>query len=704
MSTGTGTTHRTFCRLCEVGCGIVVQVDDGAVVKVRPDADHPVTKGFACNKGLLATEIHQDPDRLDRPMRRAADGGWSAVSWDEALDDIATRLRAVVDEHGPEAVAIYLGNPTAFNATAGVAAGLFLRLLGSDRLFSAGTQDCANKFAVGELLWGSAQLHLIPDVDHTDHLLVLGSNPRISKGSFLSVPDPIGRFGAVEARGGTVRFVDPRRIEPKVGEVVQIRPDTDVYLLAAMLHEIDRTTGFDPDGAARVADPDALRTFLADYAPERVAPVVGIGADRIATLAHEFASAPSAAVHVSTGVNMGRQGALAYWLATMLSLLTGNLDRRGGNVPATRGTAANPSERGTDAASFLDSPWGTYRPVSSMHPGALLADMIRADADVVAGATPIRALVVLAGNPVLSIGGGDQLAAALSDLDLLVSIDLYRNATGELADYVLPAADWFEREDLNVFVQGTQTEPYVQWTGPLVEPAAERRTERVIFTDLTERLGLPVFFPHDADLLGMVHDGALGAHGLSVEAVRQEPGGTVLLAPTEPGGFLDRATPHGTIDGAPEMLAIARERAAALFDELLAEPPDQLKLITRRTSHTLNSAMQNVRRLKDTGAADNPLYVGPDDAGRLGLHDGDRVRIANRFGEIEAAVRINDTLRAGVVAMTHGFGNAGVTGMAVAAAFPGVNVNALAPHGPGTIDPVSGMSQLTGIPVEVVRV
>lgn len=704
MTTATGTTatHRTFCRLCEVGCGILVHVEDGAVVKVRPDADHPVTKGFACNKGLLATEIHHDPDRLDHPVRRAADGAWSAVPWDEALDDIADRLRSIVDEHGPDAVAVYLGNPNAFNASAGVSAGLFLRLLGSDRLFSAGTQDCANKFAVGELLWGSAQLHLVPDVDHTDHLVVLGSNPRISKGSFLSVPDPIGRFGAVEARGGTVRFVDPRRIEPKVGEVVQIRPDTDVYLLAAVLHEIDRTCGFDPDGAARVTGLDDLRAFLADFPPERVAPVVGIDAERIATMAREFAAARRAAVHVSTGVNMGRQGALAYWLATMLSLLTGNLDRRGGNVPTTRGTAASPAERGTDTASFLDSPWGTYRPVSSMHPGALLADMIRADAG--SGVTPIRALVVVAGNPVLSIGGGDHLAAALADLDLLVAVDLYRNATGELADYALPAADWFEREDLNVFVQGTQTEPYVQWTGPIVEPAAERRTERAVFTALTERLGLPVFFPDDADLLGMVHDGALAAHGLSVEALRQTPDGTALLPPTEPGGFLDRVTADGTLDGAPEMLAVARERAVAQFDELLAEPADQLKLITRRTSHTLNSAMQNVRRLKDSGAADNPLYVGPDDADRLDLRDGDRVRIANRFGTIEAAVRIDDTLRSGVVAMTHGFGNAGLTGMAVAAAFPGVNVNALAPHGPGTIDPVSGMSHLTGIPVEVTPV
>ncbi len=689
--------HRTFCRLCEVGCGIVVTVDDtGRVGKVRPDDSHPVTRGFACNKGLLATEVHRDPDRLDRPLARGEGGTWAETSWDVALDGIASRLRAVIDEHGPSGVAVYLGNPTAFNATAGIAGAMFLRLLGSDRLFSAATQDCSNKFAISEMVWGSPSLHPIPDLDHTDHLLVLGSNPRVSKTSFLSVPDPVGRLAQIEDRGGVVRFVDPRWIEPKVGEVVQVKPDTDAYLLAAMLCEIDRTVGFDPAGAARVTELDQLRAFVGQFSPEKVAPVVGIDAARIVALAQEFVAAPSAAVHVSTGVNMGRQGALAYWLATMLSLLTGNLDRRGGNVAANRAIPASPGQQTADASSFLDSPWGPYRPASTMHPGALLADMINADA------SPIRALIVLAGNPALSIGGGDDLAAALADLDLLVTVDLYRNATGEHADFVLPAADWFEREDLNVFVQGTQTEPFIQWTGPVVPPAADRRTERAIFAALGERMGLPTFFPPQSDMLAMVHDTALAEHGLSMAALHEQPGGVAVLPATEPGGLLDRATANGTLAGAPEMLAEAWTRAAVIFAELAGEDRHQLKLITRRTSHTLNSAMQNVRRLKQAGAADNPLYVSPIDAERLSIIDGARVRVSNRFGSIEAPVRIDATLRDGVVAMTHGFGNASTTGMPVAREFPGVNVNALAPHGPGSFDPVSSMSHLTGIAVDVV--
>ena len=690
------TTRATYCRLCEVGCGLVAEIDDdGAITRLRPDKDHPVTAGFACNKGLLAREIHHDPDRVDRPQHRRPDGTFADVSWDDALDDIAARLGAIIEEHGPSAVAMYLGNPTAFNATAGPAGGLFLLQLGSDRIFTAAAQDCANKFAIGELMWGSSQVHLIPDLARTDHILLLGTNPRVSKGSFLSVPDPVGRLAEIEARGGVVRFVDPRHVEPNVGETIQIKPDTDVYLLAAMLCEIDRHAGFDPDGAARVSDLAALRSFIGAFPPERVAPIVGIDATTITTMASEFAEAPSASAHLSTGVNMGRHGALAYWLLQMLVLLTGNLDRPGGNIPSTRGTQPAPRSHEPGPDGFQDTPWGRYRPTSGGQPGALLGSML-GDSE-----HPIRALISMAGNPLLSIGGGEPLADAFAGLELLVTVDYYRNATGELADYVLPAADWFEREDLNTFVQGTQPEPYVQWAGPLVEPRGERRTERDIFAALAERLGHPPVFGPDADMLAMLYDGALAEQGLSMTSLRDADRGVALLAPTDPGGFLDRTTADGTVDGDPAMLDPARRRAVELFDEMAAEPTDQLKLITRRTSHTINSAMQNVERLKKGAGADNPLYLCAADAGRLAITDGAKVRVSNAYGSIEAFARVDDTLRVGVVAMTHGFGNVATTGQPVAQRFPGVNVNALAPVGPGTFDPVSTMSQLTGIPVEV---
>ena len=326
----------TFCRVCEPACGLVAHVKDGELVRLRPDKANPITRGFACNKGLAGDEIHLDPDRVDYPLRRRADGEFERISWDEAISGIATRLQAIKAEHGPNAIAPYIGNPTAFNTLAGPAIGAFFAQLGVRRSFSSGTQDCANKFAGSEAVFGSSTMHPVPDLAHTDFFLSFGSNPRVSHASFISIPDPLRVLKAVIARGGRVVHVNPRRIESektRAGETLLIRPDTDVYLLAALIHEIDREGGFDEDAVRRHGKHVAeLREFVAQYPADRVASATGIAAAAIRELARDFSKAPSASIHMSTGVNMGRQGTLAYWLLHMLSFVTGNLDRRGGNI------------------------------------------------------------------------------------------------------------------------------------------------------------------------------------------------------------------------------------------------------------------------------------------------------------------------------------------------------------------------------------
>ena len=313
--------------------------------------------------------------------------------------------RAIVDEHGPRAVGLYLGNPNAFNAMVAVGAFQFIRTLGSDRAFSSASQDCSNKYATAELLYGVAQANPIPDLERTELLLVIGANPRVSKTSFLSVADPVKALRGIRDRGGRVVFVNPLRIEPDIGETLQLRPDTDPYLLAAMLHEIDRTVGFSL-GALEgdVTGVDDVRAFVRPYSPAAVAPIVGVPAEQIIALARDFAAADGTSIHVSTGLNMGRQGSLAYWLAQMLLLLTGNLDRAGGNFFAARGFPITPTPVDRTEHSFVQTKWGPYRPTVGMMPAALLADLIEDDDE------PLRALVVVAGNPALSIGGSARLA------------------------------------------------------------------------------------------------------------------------------------------------------------------------------------------------------------------------------------------------------------------------------------------------------
>jgi len=690
---------KTFCRLCEVNCGLEASVDtEGRLSDLRPDKDHPVTAGFACHKGILAREINHDPDRLGTPQRRG-EHGFERAEWDDALPEIAGQLKQLIDEHGPRSVAVYMGNPSAFNALGAMSAGMFAASLGVERLFNAGTQDCANKFVVSEILYGSAEIHPMADLDRTDYLLMLGTNPRISKMSFLSTPDPVAALREAHKRGAVITFVNPLALDDMsdVGETLQVRPDTDAYLLAAILCEIESkpALGFDAKAIAGHQNVDALRHFVRGYPPERVASVVGLEALKIREIAHSFATAKGAAIHLSTGVNMGRQGTLAYYLAQMLSLVTGNLDQPGGNILPARGVL--PMQMPPEVSSERSTRWGDYRPARGTPPGSLMADMILDDDE------PIRAIVVVAGNPALSIGGGERLAKALDSLELLVSIDFYRNATGEIADWVLPAADWFEREDLNYFVQGIQRRPYLQWTDAVVPPREERQPDWWIFSRILQEMGLPSLLDiPGGDVMSALWDGRLGETGHSIAALREADGNVVLLPDSEPGAFLTRIAGEAGFDCCPAAFAGMFERAESIFEDLVGEAGRALKLITRRTNYMLNSGFQNVKVLRDAkGGRTNPLFMNPRDALDRGLREGQWVIVRNENGEIRAELGLDERLREGVVAMSHGFGNERTTGMPVAQAQPGVNVNILSPTGVDSFDPIGGMGHLTGIGVEV---
>ena len=695
----------TFCRVCEPACGLVATVEGGEIRAVRPDKDHPVSKGFACQKGIASLDIHRDPDRVDRPQRRRADGGYDEISWETAIDEIATRLRTILDEDGPDAVAAYLGNPGAFNTFSGPATGSFLAQTGVRKVFSSGTQDCSNKFAGSEAVYGTSTCHPVPDIAHTDHLLLFGENPRVSKMSFLSIADPVSEIRRAVARGATVRYVNPRRIEEPgagTGEVVQIKPDTDVYLMAAMLQTILSEGLADADALARHGTRvDGLRAFVDRYPAERVAAVVGLEAGRIRTLAREFARAPSAAVHMSTGANMGRQGTLAYWLLQMLSFTTGNLDRAGGNLyslgfyPAAKAGRTDPEKH------WFESRHGPMRRVRGALPGNLMADELQH------AETKTRALLVVAGNPVLSVGGEAAMREAIAGVELVVCLDLYRNATGELADYVLPCADGFERADINIAGLGLQYRPYVQWADPVVPPRGERREEWWILARLEQALGFKSVLDQgpEPDLASRLRH-MMRSRGIDFDEVRAAPRGVVLDGLT-PGRFFSEwiQTEDQRVDCCPPVFE--RQGALARCEDILAafeaEPADQLKLIPLRTVHMHNSWYQNVERLKRPGQRDNPLCMNPADAASRGISEGDTVRCHNAWGEIEASVAFDDALRPGVVAMTHGWGNRKTPGMQTAQRHPGVNPNVLLPIGPGSYEPLSNQAFMTGVPVEVER-
>ena len=699
----------TFCRVCEPSCGLLAEVENDTLIRLLPDRDHPVTKGFACHKGINYQGIHQDPDRMNVPMVRInakqQAGEFVEQGWDEAIAAIAGKIGQIREQHGADAVAGYIGNPTAFNALAGAAMTSFFTQLQTRRVFNSGTQDCSNKFAGAEAVFGTSTLHPVPDLTRTRYALIFGENPKVSHMSFVSIANPMAQLRQARKNGATIRFINPRRIEsatPATGDVLQIKPDTDLYLMAALLHEIDRAGLFDTAViAGHGKHIDELRRFIQPYDAETVAPIVGIDAAEIRQTALDFARAESACVHMSTGVNMGRQGTLCYWLLQMLSFVTGNLDRPGGNLyslgfyPAAKAGALRSLEK---EQVFFNSEFGELRLIRGSLPGNLLPDMI------LDASNPIRALIVIAGNPLLSMGGEARIRQAFEKLELLVVIDLVRNATGELADYLLPCADMLERRDLNICGLGMQAEPFVQYTDAVVPAAHERKEEWWILGKLEQALGLHSAFTaqDNPDPFTRINR-MLGYANLTLEQLQQAPQQTVVLPPIPTGRFYTEwiQTPDNKVDCCPPLFTDAMQQAHSIFKELQQEPADQLKLITLRTNYMHNSWYHNLPELKREHQKDNGLHMHPEDIRARGLHDGDEIEVSNHWGSLVTRLRADDTLRPGVVAMTHGWGNQRSHGLKVAQQFPGSNVNVLLPTGPGSFEKLSNQAFMTGIPVMV---
>ncbi|WP_241684142.1 molybdopterin-dependent oxidoreductase [Actinomadura sp. J1-007] len=443
-----GTTQAfTYCRICEPLCGLEATVRDGGLLQIRPDRRHPLSKGFACPKGIAMTEVQNDPDRVVHPLRRRADGsGFDRVSWDEALDDIAGRLNAIRRRHGGEAIGWYFGNPATFSYSHPLWMNGFMAALGSPHFYSAGSQDTNNRFAASALLYGSPVLVPIPDLKRTDLLLMLGANPHVSHGSLITAPRVKDDLAAIVRRGGRVIVGDPRRTETaRAYEHLPVLPDGDAWLLLSLLNVLFDEELEDRDACARQATGvRTLRRLAAAFPPEETASRSGVPAPTARALARDLAAAERAVVYGRTGTCLGRYGTLTAFLIDAVTLVTGNLDRPGGGIFGGSPIRVDEILRLSGLATYgrTRSRVGGYPDVLGTFPAGVMAEEITTP-----GPGRLRALLVSAGNPVSSLPGSAAVDAALDELDLLVCIDLYVTDTGRKADYVLPATTFLERED-----------------------------------------------------------------------------------------------------------------------------------------------------------------------------------------------------------------------------------------------------------------
>lgn len=518
--------HITFCRICEALCGMIVEVEDGRIKKIGPDRLNPHSTGHICIKGPAMADVVHDPDRLRTPLKRSGGPGhFAPVSWDEALSDIAKRFAAIRDDHGGKAIASYFGNPAAFNLRALFGGGALYRALGISKFFNTGSQDTTARYVASYILYGDVKRTPIPDLERCNMLLMLGSNPLISHGSMLTVPRLREALDAIAKRGRVI-VVDPRRTETAERfEHLTIRPGTDPWLLSAMIGEIRRGGKLDMEFiSAATTGSDRLFAAIDRITPELAERHCGVSADRIRQLAADFAASQSVA-YGRVGLCRGRFSTLSNFLLDALNIVCGRFSVAGGSVfghslSASVG-AQGPSGYGAGQSRIADLPT-----VAGSMPSVLLAPEI-----LEPGAGRVRGLLSIAGNPVLSAPGGEQLEKALSSLDLFVAIDIFMNESNRFADYILPATTFLERADLPSIPVEFMPRPFLQFTHPVLPPQGDVREEGDVLASLASLIdgrdiGTSDPFQRFDSMLRAGPFGDQGqdeAEGLSLEKVKQAP-------------------------------------------------------------------------------------------------------------------------------------------------------------------------------------
>ena len=698
-------TRLGVCNLCEAICGIELTLENGAVTGIRGNEADPLSRGYICPKGVSMADVYDDPDRLRRPIRRVGDGpgaAWEEMGWDEALDLVADRLVAVAAEHGPDAVGVYLGNPNAHSvgfATHGVP---FVKSLRTRNRFSASTVDQIPHQFVAWQMYGHQLLLPVPDLDRTSFFLVLGANPMASNGSLMTVPDFPQRVRDLKARGGRMVVLDPRRTETaKVAtEHHFVRPGSDAVVLLAMLQVLlDEGLATPPayvDGLDRVAE------LVAGFTPELAAGASGVPAETIRTLTRDLAAADSAAVYGRMGVSTHGFGSVCQWAIQVLNLLTGNFDREGGvlfpepAVDTVGRRIVGPGHHDVWRSRVRDIP-----EFAGELPAAAMREEIESPGD-----GQIRAMVTIAGNPVLSTPDGAGLARALDGLDFMVAVDIYLNETTRHADVILPPTSALERDQYDLVFHGFAVRNTARFTPAVFAKPDDARHDWEIFRDLTERLmsragvGLKDRLAAKARLApspAAVVTGLLKTGGrTTMKALRKNPEGVDLgpLRPTMPGRL---QTPDKRIWLAPELVVADLDRVRA--DASTQSTQDgELLLIGRRHKQDCNSWLHNTSRLT-RGRPRHHLLMHPDDLASRGIETGAVVRVTSRVGAVEVEVTGVDDMMPGVVSLPHGYGHqVEGTRLAHASTVAGVSINDLTD--PERLD-VSGNAALNGVPVTV---
>ena len=740
----TQTTAFRTCPLCEAGCGLEITLSENRVEKIRGDQQHPMSKGFCCPKGIALKDLHEDPDRLTSPMIWE-NGQFRKAGWDEALALVEENLTRIRRAHGNDSVAIYLGNPN----THTMAGGLFVRPMAkafkTKNFYSASTVDQMPKMAACGWLYGHPGRIPVPDIDRTDLFVVFGANPYISNGSLMTAADMPGRVRNLQKRGGKMIVIDPARTRTAeaADQHLFIRPGTDVYMLCAIVNVLfaqDRVRPGHFSDFLDAEDLSALKEAVSPWTPQAAAALCGVAEDEITLLAEKITQANKCAVYGRMGTCTAAFGTLCSWLIEVINILSGNLDAKGGTgFPK----AAHVPDDSIAKKGFTTGRWRSRLSDAPEVCGELPAAMMAEEMET-PGDGQIRALVTVAGNPVVAVPESDRLDAAMAGLDFMVSVDYYINESTRRANVILPPASILSHGHYDFFFHGLSVRNFAAYCPSIFEKGPEEKDKWEILAHLAligqgrgasadpgevadamvSQLAAGVISAMGGEqkagvspdsLTGMLSGSrgpeqvldlllrigpygdnfGLNPDGLSLDKLLASPRG-VDLGPLE--SWIDRAVSNP--DGKIHLFANEFQKAMADLgnpDENSSDTDRPLRLIGRRHLRTNNSWMHNIPAL----SAKNPctLQVNPADAARLGLKHGQTARITSDAGSVSAPMEITDRVMEGVVSLPHGWGH-DMEGMQmqVAGANPGVNTNRIVP---AAVDPLSATAVLNGIAVTV---
>ena len=700
-------THYRACNLCEAICGLEIKTQGDQVLSIKGDKNDPLSRGYICPKGVAMQDIYSDPNRLRKPVKKHGDS-WVEISWEEAFDSVAEKLVAVQEQHGQSAVAFFAGNPNVHNYGSMTHAGVLRKAVQSKIHFSATSLDQLPHHLTSYSLYGHQSLIPVPDIDHSNYMLIIGGNPMASNGSIMTSPDIPKRLKAIQQRGGRFIVIDPRRTETAeiADQHLFIRPGTDAWLLMAMINTLFAEdlvkTGHLTDLLVGI---DQVRSACKPFTPELAEQHSGVAAEQIRQLARDMANTEGAVCYGRMGVSVQVYGTLCQWAIQMINILTHSLDVRGGMMASSPAFGyIKPGESGAGHFAAFHSRVSGLPEFSGELPASAMAEEILTE-----GEGQIRSLITIAGNPVLSAPNGNQMDKALAGLDFMVSIDFYINETTQHADIILPPTSALEHDHYDIAFHRFAIHNTARFNQAVFEPAQDSKHDWEIFNQLglaiAARKGVdakPLPSPDQIVDYGIQRGpySAAAGHelGLTLDKVKQHIHG-LDIGPLEP-SLPQRLC---TADGKITLMAdyIEQDIARLIADQPLIEK-DEFLLIGRRHIRSNNSWMHNSKRLVK-GKPRWQLLMHPDDLAAHQLQDQSQVRIQSRVGEVQTQVLASDEVMPGVVSLPHGWGHKreGVN-LDIAAEQDGVSCNDLTDE--RLIDQASGNSALNGVPVRIFAV